>query len=93
MCQRSSASGHTIFGEALIAAVGLLGFFLVAGSGRIQVLSDIWPYVGILVVIVLFYAALLLCRAVFHFMAGSDSFWWQKYEDQYIDHKKKEKQE
>lgn len=73
-------TGRNTFGEALLAMVALGGLIALAYRGHVNSWSDIWLYSQMLIVIVIFYAVILLIRAIFTFMVGNDSFWWQQYE-------------
>lgn len=67
-------------GEAGIAAVALLGFVVLVWNGNMTSNADLWMYASALLATAVFYAVLLLIRAVFTFMTGSESFWWEKHE-------------
>lgn len=71
----------TTIGEALLGLGGLAGFVYLLSDGTIETWNDMSLYAGMLGIVVGFYAALLLCRAIFSFMVGNDHFWWERYQD------------
>jgi len=86
---KGSPNSRSTFGEALIALVALAGFIIPITQGDYPDWEDFGMYAAVLGLIVGFYAAILLIRAMFFFMTGSDSFWWEKYEHQKPAAKKK----
>lgn len=59
------------FGEALIAVAALAGFFYGLSQGNFS-LRALWAYALVLLVIVAFYASLLICKMVFHWATSGD---------------------
>lgn len=82
------SSRKSISGEALLAIIALVGFLALAWNATILSWDDLWMYAGALAIVVVFYFLVLLCRAVFTFMTGAHSFWWEKYEGQNVKMKK-----
>lgn len=80
---------RSLLPEALIALVALLGFALAWGLGYDITWNDLWVYTAMLGIIVAFYFLLLLCRAIFIFMTGGDSFWWEKFAQEQKQREKK----
>ncbi len=78
-----------VTGESILTLGAMIGFFTMASQGMLTSRADLWMFAGMLLVIAIFYFALLLCRAIFHFMAGSDTFWWEKYKEEHEKHGKK----
>lgn len=77
---------RSTFGEALIAVTALGG--LIALSFRDSLtLSEIWAYAAALGITAAFYTLLLLIRAIFTFVTGDDTFWWEKYAEQKKPHR------
>ncbi len=82
-------------GEVFIVAVVIAGFFWLMSQGIMQI-QDIWSYVGFLLIIVVFYFALLLCRMIFFHMVGGNAYpWWEhvQHHEEYLkgEHKKTSK--
>lgn len=74
------SKGPRTFGEALIVAVALGGFLALYAMDKVT-FDDIGGFASVLAVALAFYALLLLVRAIFTFMTGGESFWWEKYEE------------
>lgn len=83
MDQYRIRTGKSTLVEGLIALTALIGFFSLVWLGAIQTIQDVLFFACMLGVIVLFYFLLMLARAIFLFMAGGDSFWWQEYESEW----------
>lgn len=80
-CGSASSSprvGRTTWPEAALAIVALVGYFAVAWRSTPL---DVRVFIVTLLIIGVFYATLLLVRAIFTFMTGSQHFWWEKYEE------------
>lgn len=72
------SANRSTLGEALIVVSVVVGFFAAFMNDQVS-LQDIWTLVGFLVVIVVFYMALLFCRMLFFWMTGGDQTphpWW-----------------
>ncbi len=68
------------FSEPFIVVAVVLGFFWMASQGKMS-LQDLGSYIGFLVIIVLFYFALLFCRMMFFWMTGGENTpWWMHVE-------------
>jgi hypothetical protein len=71
--------GRSVLGEALIVITVIAGFFWATATGALPV-QNLWTYAGVLVAIVLFYFALLICRiAFYHATGGNGEFPWWAY--------------
>ena len=68
--------------EAVFAGGAMLGAFILIDQGKLSTTADSWMFVQLLCVILGFYALLLLIRAVFTFMVGGDTFWWERYKEE-----------
>lgn len=77
------------FGEALITLGALAGFVFLFSQGKMLTQNSMILYIEALGVLIVFYFLLLLARAIFTFMTGGDSFWWEKYEEHNPHAKKK----
>lgn len=77
-----SPHGKNLSGESILAILALIGGFALSWHGSLKTMHDIWMFVGLLAVVVVFYFFVLLCRAIYSFMAGHGGFWWEKYEAQ-----------
>lgn len=72
-------ASRSTFGEALIVISVIAGFFVAFLQGKVS-LQDVWTLAGFLLVIVVFYMALLFCRMLFFWMTGGDQApysWWE----------------
>ena len=69
---------RSTFGEALIVISVVAGFFYMVMQGKLS-FQNMGIYAGFLLMIVVFYMALLFCRMLFYWMTGGDSTpypWW-----------------
>jgi len=76
------SSSRSTIGEALIVISVIIGFFAAFMDDKVS-LQDIWSIAWFLVLIVIFYMALLFCRMLFFWMTGGDQAqypWWMHAE-------------